>query len=167
MRRGFEDWAELDFPVLMDAVRDQAELCASFEMTYPPLEGGAPRHRRALLGPVAHFLRGSAESGKEDHPFCPCCLLTNTFEAFRPFVEGDGFFAIRLVAVRDQTGAPQADCRVNGQDWETGAQALRDYVTRWSPSAYELRKLYVVLQNVSKREDGATSGPSTATPSAS
>jgi hypothetical protein len=166
IRQGFDDWAQLDFVVLMDTVRDKAEHCTTFEMTYPPQEGMAPLSRRALLGPVVHFVQrtpGAAahkdEPTEEDHPFCACCLLTNTFEAFRPFAEADGFFGIRLVAVRDETGSPQADCRVNGDDWEAGAQALRDYVNRWPQSGYELRKQYVVLQNLPERQFGVTPDP--------
>jgi hypothetical protein len=157
--RGFDDWTQTDFPVLVDAERGKAEHCATFELTYPPREDLAPLNRRALLGPIVHFVSHSSgaapiESGskEEDHSFCPCCLLTNTFEALRPLVEGDGFFGIRLVAVRDETGSPQADCRVNGEDWEVGAQALRDYVNRWPQSGYELRKQYVVLQDIPKRQ---------------
>ena len=52
----------------------------------------------------------------EEHPFCPCCLLTRSFEAFRGFMEGDGFYCLRLFAARDTEGVPQADCRVNGED---------------------------------------------------
>src|SRR5206468_4947721 len=62
------------------------------------------------------------------HPFCPCCLLTRSLEAFRELIEDDGFYGLRLYAMRDEQGIPQADCRVNGDDWEKGAQALRDYV---------------------------------------
>jgi len=160
VRRGFDDWTQLDLLVFMDADRDKAEHCLTFEMTYSPREGMAPLNRRALLGPVAHFVQGSpgaaalkGGSKEEDHPFCPCCLLINTFEAFRPLVEGDGFFGIRLVALRNESGTPQADCRVNGEDWEAGAQALRDYVNRWPQLGYELRKQYVVLQNRPYRQD--------------
>ncbi len=157
--RGFDDWAQGDLVVLMDAERDKAEHCATFEMTFPPRDGMAPLNRRALLGPIAHFVKGppgaaTPEHGSktEDHPFCPCCLLTNTFEAFRSFIEVDGFFGIRLVAVRNETGSPQADCRVNGEDWQLGARALCDYVNRWPQFGYELRKQYVVLQNIPQRQ---------------
>jgi hypothetical protein len=161
--RGFDDWARLDLAVLLDAERDKAEHCLTFEMRYPLRDGMAPLNRRALLGPVAHFvsgavaLHGGSEEG--DHPFCACCLFTNTFEAFRSLVEADKFFGIRLVAVRDQTGSPQADCRVNGEVWEPGARALRNYVARWPQSDYELRKQYVVLQDIPSGKIEATPGP--------
>jgi hypothetical protein len=161
--RGFDDWAQLDLPVLMDAERDKAEHCLTFEMTYPPRESMAPLNRRALLGPVVHFVSGATTldggSKEENHPFCACCLLTNTFEAFRSLIEADKFFGIRMVAVRDQTGSPQADCRVNGEDWEAGARALRNYVVHWPQSEYELRKQYVVLQDIPRGQIGAMPGP--------
>jgi hypothetical protein len=41
----------------------------------------------------------------------------------------------------------QADCRVNGEDWSAGAEALRAYVTRWPDRGFEFRKQYVVIQS--------------------
>ena len=156
IRSGFEQWCQQDLPVLTDIDRDKAENCTILHITYPPRDDAPVRNRRALLGPVAHF-RQPAPPGtmpdvpaEEDHPFCPCCLLTNTFAAFRPFVDADEFFAIRLVAVRN-AGSPQADCRINGHDWEEGRQALCEYASRWPPSRYEMRKQYVVLQSIDAR----------------
>jgi hypothetical protein len=37
---------------------------------------------------------------------------------------------------------------VNGEDWEKGAQALREYAKTWPPAGYEFRKQYVVLQTL-------------------
>jgi hypothetical protein len=84
----------------------------------------------------------------EGHPFCPCCLLTNSFEAFRSLIEDDGFYGLRLFAARGGDDKPMADCRVNGDDWEEGAQALRAYANLWRPAGIEFRKQYVVLQSV-------------------
>jgi hypothetical protein len=158
--RGFEEWAQLDLAVLIDAELDKPKRCTAFEMTFPPRDGAAPLNRRAMLGPVKHFVKAlpgtpavDRTSEEQDHPFCPCCLLTNTFKGFLPFIEADGFFGIQMVAVRDESGSPQADCRVNGQDWEAGKQALREYVDRWPQAGYELRKQYVVLQNIPNRQD--------------
>jgi hypothetical protein len=74
--------------------------------------------------------------------------LTKSFEAFKELMEGSGFYGLRLFAAHDQNGVPQADCRVNGEDWEKGAEALRSYVTTWPGTAYEFRKQYVVLHTV-------------------
>ena len=126
--RGFDQWLQMDFVPLLDALRPKPEACTVLEMALPAKDGRPARVRRAVLGPVAHFRQkppsqGEKESPKE-HPFCPCCLLTKTFEAFRTFLEGDGFYGLRLFAARDAEGTPQADCRVNGEDWEKGAQRV-------------------------------------------
>src|SRR5437016_4486381 len=76
--------------------------------------------RRILLGPPARFGAAPPEAGKSsahEHPYCPCCLTTNCFEAFRPLIEADETFALRLFAARRDDGEPLADCRVNGQDY--------------------------------------------------
>ena len=65
-------------------------------------------------------------------------------------MEGDAFYGLRLYAARDENGEPQADCRINGEDWEPGKEALRDYAGTWTPAGYEFRKQYVVLQTVEK-----------------
>jgi len=71
-------------------------------------------------------------------------------EAFKELIEGSRFYGLRLFAARDEKGVPQADCRVNGEDWEKGAEALRKYVTTWPGIGYEFRKQYVVLHTVEK-----------------
>ena len=90
-------------------------------------------------------------SGQAEHPFCPCCLLTNTFETFEPLIESDRFFAIRLLAMRNGDGSARADCRVNGEDWEAGQQALCDYAGTWPDAGFEVRKQYVVVQTAPAR----------------
>lgn len=72
--------------------------------------------------------------------------------AFKELIEGDGFYGLRLFAARNAEGTPEADCRVNGEDWEIGAQALREYAGTWPSAGYEFRKQYVVLQSIDKRD---------------
>jgi hypothetical protein len=152
---GFEQWAKLDFVPLLEALREKPEQCMTLQMSFPPKGASPELNRRAVLGPVSHiFYRPPAqathESGieKEQHPFCPCCLLTNSFEAFKSHLESDRFCGIRLYAARHGDGVPQADCRVNGEDWEPGKRALRDYVATWPQRGFEVRKQYVVLQTL-------------------
>jgi hypothetical protein len=152
IRCGVEQWAKTDLVALLDALRPKAETCMTMEISFPEAEGKPARFRRAVLSPVTHLqLKPPAQqAGADDeHPFCPCCLLTRSFEAFKGLFENDGFFGIRLFAARDQDGSPQADCRVNGMDWEAGAVALRQYVETWPGEGYEFRKQYVVLHNIS------------------
>jgi hypothetical protein len=52
--------------------------------------------------------------------------------------------------MRDANGDPQADCRVNGDDWDKGTEALRKYVGTWPAAGFEMRKQYVVVQTILK-----------------
>jgi hypothetical protein len=152
---GFNQWVQMDFVVLLDALRSRPQTCMLLELELPVREGRPARKRRAVLGPVSHFQehppQPSAGADPEEHPFCQCCLLTRTFEAFRELLEGEGFHGLRFFAARDADGQPQADCRVNGEDWEPGARALRAYAATWRPAGYEFRKQYVVFQTATDK----------------
>jgi hypothetical protein len=151
---GFDQWLQTDFVTLLEALRPKPESCTALEMEFPAKEGMSGRVRRAVLGPVMHYVQAppsqSGENGPEEHSFCPCCLLTKSFQAFKELMEGDGFYCLRLFAARDVQGIPQADCRVNGEDWAKGAEALREYAKTWPEAGYEFRKQYVVLQSIDK-----------------
>lgn len=150
IRGGFEQWAQGDLVTLQDAAREKPETCMTLLMDFPATNEVPARKRRAVLGPPAHLMLKPPQdpASKSEHPFCPCCLLTNSFEAFKPLLEADGFYAIRLFAARDAEGKPQADCRVNGEDFPSGAEALRNYVLKWPQAGCEFRKQYVTLQTI-------------------
>ena len=149
IREGFDQWVQLDFTVFLDALQDPLEHCHGIEFTFPQTDGPDLR-RRAVLGPVGHAAPFQERPPRdEEHPFCSCCFLTNTYDAFRPLMESDGFYGIRFYAARGQDGAPKADCRVNGEDWEDGKRALLGYVDTWPQAGLELRKQYVVVQTLS------------------
>jgi hypothetical protein len=139
---GFDLWAQVDLVVYQDALRKELGHCTSMEMNWQ--EG---RARRVLFGPVAHRVAHPEIEANEEHPFCPCCLFTNTWDAFRPQIESDAVYGVRLYAARDSQGQVQADCRVDGEDWPAGADALRAYVTQWPDRGFEFRKQYVVIQS--------------------
>src|SRR5215470_17608029 len=160
IRKGFDQWAQVDFPPLIDGLQPKPQACTMLQMEFPAKSGAPARVRRAILGPIMHYMESPSArnedstpaadapaQGDDAHPFCPCCLLTRSFETFRELIEGDGFYGLRLYAMRDAEGAPLADCRVNGDDWEKGAQALRDYVRTWPEAGVEFRKQYVVLHS--------------------
>ncbi len=170
IRKGFDQWAQVDFPPLIDALRPKPQTCTMLEMAFPAKDAAPARVRRAILGPIMHYAASPAAISEDSapatkalapgdagdaHPFCPCCLLTRSFETFRELIEGDGFYGLRLYAMRDAQGTPQADCRVNGDDWEKGAQALRDYVKTWPEAGFEFRKQYVVLHSAAERSSAA------------
>lgn len=149
LAQGFHVWLQTDFVSLMDATREKPGQCTFLEMAFPP-EGDQPKRvRRAILGPVAHYSqRPQPADPNDEHPFCPCCLLTRSFAAFQDLIKGSGTYGIRFFAARDEAGQAQADCRINGEDYEAGAVALREYAATWPKAGYEFRKQYVILRSM-------------------
>lgn len=151
IRKGMDQWAEMDLVTLLEALQPNPTTCTLLKMNFPAKNGHPGRSRRAVLGPVIHWQEkppADADPKNEAHCFCPCCLLTNSFETFKELFDDSAFYGLRLYAARDQDGAALADCRVNGNDWEKGSEVLRDYAKTWPDAGFEIRKQYVVLQNV-------------------
>ena len=153
LTKGFLSWESIDLPVLLDALRPRPEKCSLWEMTFAAKDGVPARARRAVLGNVAYFAAhppqpstgdGDAQ-GEGEHAFCTCCFLTRNYEAFRSHIEGDGCFGIRFYAMRNEDGSPGADCRINGEDYPLGMEALRSYVGTWPGAGFEFRKQYVLV----------------------
>jgi hypothetical protein len=141
VRKGFEDWATYDLPVFRDALREKPEDCLGFELGLRSTPTPTGAKRRILLGPPTYVVARPPEK-EEAHPFCPCCIFRACFEAFREKMEQDAFYGVRFFALRNEAGAAQADCRVNGIDWPAGAAALLDYVRTWPDRGFEYRKQF-------------------------
>ena len=155
LQSGFIGWRDLDLPALRDALRDEPKECTIMDMAFPEEEGRPARRRRIVLGPPGRYVLGPAAGDKapscgEEHSFCPCCLTTRSFDAFKPLMEADETFGVRLYAARTNDGAASANCRINGGDYEAGAEALRAYVGTWAQHdpPLEYRKQYVVYQTL-------------------
>jgi hypothetical protein len=157
-RDGFDNWAQMDFATLLEATRTKPKQCMAMEMKFPAEGDTPPRVRRIVFGPVMHFrsnppAEAAAKDEGSDHDFCPCCLFVQSLDAFKPLVDKDGFFGVRLYAMRDENGEAGADCRINGEDFEDGKAALRAYVARWPQAGVEFRKQYVVVQTIDDKGD--------------
>jgi hypothetical protein len=167
-RSGFDQWSQMDFVTLLDSLREKPTSCTSLRLEYPTLDGTPGILRRAVLGPFVHFEEVPRLSDREvpsrnetasegavcnGDGFCPCCLLTRSFEAFKKHIESDRFYGVRLYAGRNREGVPMADCRVNGEDWEEGAAALRRYALTWPEAGFEFRKQYFVLQSLQRTSE--------------
>lgn len=164
VRKGFESWADVDFPVLLDARLARPETCTLWVMELPAGDGRPARTRRAILGGVSFYPEraprtppadspaDSAASCSGDDDFCPCCFLTRNAEAFRPLIEADGPAGIRFYAVRRADGTIGADCRINGEDFEQGIAALRSYAATWPGSGFAFRKQYVFLHTLTAQD---------------
>ena len=118
IRKGFDQWLQTDFVTLLDMLRRTPRTCTSLKLDFAKKDGQPAYSRRGVLGPEAHFVQnpqvhaargqGGRDGEKESHLFCPCCLLTNSFNVFKEKLQGDEVFALRLFAARNETGSPMS-----------------------------------------------------------
>lgn len=150
LQYGFEQFTDLDLPVLrVAAARDHTGMMA-MELSFS--SGGPTGKRRILLGPTGHMVEHENSPAAEEigpdgapHAFCPCCLTTRSLAALEPLLRRPDAVGLRLLASRAEAGV-SADCRVNGEDFEPGVAALRDYATGWPGRGFEMRKQFVLMQ---------------------
>jgi hypothetical protein len=146
--KGFRSWAQTDLATLVDSICDEGASSLVMEIPQDP-----DLQRKVFMGPYVHHVTvvpAAEECGDQRHEFCPCCLFTNSIEAFREHLADQAFFGIRLYACRDDDGMLAADCRVNGEDFPAGAELLKKYAATWPPRGLEFRKQYVVIRNAGK-----------------
>ncbi|MFZ6846861.1 DUF6348 family protein [Undibacterium sp. RuRC25W] len=157
---GFKQWANMDLPVLQDATRDMPLHCTVIEMNTAADEVTATaNYRQVILGPVAHLASLPAPKKKDDHPFCPCCLFTESMNAFHDVLQRDQFLGVRLFASRDSQGVSAADCRINGEDFPAAIEPLVKYVEQWPQRGLEFRKQFIVIRSVSRSLETANKLP--------
>ncbi len=144
--KGFKSWADLDLPVFLDAQRARPATCMVMEMK-PGVESKSvlPPDRRVIFGPTLQMAQ-NPEVIAGEHDFCPCCLFTNSIDAFDDLLRDGNFYGVRLFVSRENTGLIKADCRVNGVDRPEGTAALKRYARTWPDRGFEYRKQYVCIQ---------------------
>jgi len=161
---GFTQWVNMDLLALLDATRDVPLNCTVIEMNTAADDVTATaKFRQVILGPVAHLASNPAPKKKEEHPFCPCCLFTESMSAFHDLLQSDQFIGVRLFASRDNQGIAAADCRVNGEDFPGAIEHLVHYANTWPQRGLEFRKQYIVIRSVSRSLDTASKLPMPAT----
>ena len=146
IQSGFESWWQGDYPVLADAISEEPSSCHFLEMS---TEGNPGMCRRVILGPPAHYFSQEIPN-EEEHPFCPCCLVTNSFEGFQTLFESEETCAMRLFVCRNDEGIVEADCRVNGEDWDEGRDSLVKYGETWPDRGFEFRKQYCLFKTITR-----------------
>lgn len=153
LRRGFENWYMLDFVVLLDALRETPQHCKTMSWSAgeakDPSTGAplSPCSYRVLFGPIHHFLGDPSRLAEgEDPGFCPCCLFTQSMEAFRPLLSQGRLIPTRLFVSRQADGEIAADCRINGEDYAPVRDALARWAGEWTDRGLEWRKQYVIAQ---------------------
>ncbi len=152
LRNGFRLWCQLDLVVLIDALRDTPETCRymswdASDVAKPMPDGGErpPHNYRVLFGPIQHFLADPGRLAPDEDPgFCPCCLFTQSFNAFLPLLREGGLIPARLFVARDANGEATADCRINGEEYPPVQKSLKHWVEKWQDRGFEWRKQYVL-----------------------
>ena len=147
MAEGFRAWAQTDLVALLDATREVPKDCTVIEMSVVEAADGIKRFRQIILGPISHLATLSAPKKKEVHPFCPCCLFTESTAAFHDLLQTDQFLGVRLFVSRDTEGRLAVDCRVNGEDFVPAIDLLTAYASKWPERGLEFRKQYVVIRS--------------------
>ena len=136
---GFSKWVELDLITILDALNGTHNLT-----NYSINTKDGERKRLMTFGAVSHYT--DIESNEdEEHAFCPCCLFTNSVDAFKELLNDDAIFGIRFFVSRDKKGQISVDCRVNGLDFDLAKPLLMDYAQKWSDRGFEFRKQYVFI----------------------
>ncbi|QIL83064.1 hypothetical protein G7047_26325 [Diaphorobacter sp. HDW4A] len=146
LSKGFASWASMDLVTLIDACQTTPQSCSALEIAYGSSAGGEVYRRQVLLGPMEHYQQ-HAPRWSEDHEFCPCCLFTNSMQAFSRLLQSHDILGVRLYASRDPDGQCEADCRVNGHDFAAAVPLLCAYANLWPEAGMEYRKQYVVIRN--------------------
>ncbi|MBI1772398.1 MAG: hypothetical protein HYR68_08660 [Burkholderiales bacterium] len=146
MLEGLHTWVKMDLLALLDATREQPLHCTVIEMNTSAEAENSSSFRQVILGPVAHLASQPASKKKEEHAFCPCCLFTESMPAFHDLLQTSDFLGIRLFASRDNEGKLSADCRVNGEDFVSAVEYLKQYAEKWPQRGLEFRKQYVVVR---------------------
>lgn len=156
---GFRAWTQMDLIALTDATRETPIDCTVIEMSVVAGTDadGLAGFRQVVLGPVAHLATLAAPEPKEEHPFCPCCLFTESTAAFHDLLQSDQFLGVRLFVSRDSQGKLAVDCRVNGENFAAAQEVLTAYASGWPERGLEFRKQYLVMRSV-KRNAQSGSG---------
>jgi hypothetical protein len=149
---GFRAWTQMDLVVLTDATRDTPLDCTVIEMSVVAgaEADGKSLYRQVLLGPVAHLATLPA-SEAELHPFCPCCLFTESTAALHDLLQSQEFLGLRMFVSRDNQGKLAVDCRVNGEDFDGVQQSLTQYAGNWPQRGLEFRKQYLVMRSIRRK----------------
>jgi hypothetical protein len=148
VQKGFVGWINTDLPVFIAAAQEKFETCNTLQFEFPAETATTTKRRQVVLGPPMHLGARNTAGADDEHSFCPCCLFTNSLDAFHDHLQGNEFCGIRLYAARDKDGIAQADCRVNGLDWAPGAAALLKYIATWPDRGLEYRKQFVAIRTL-------------------
>lgn len=155
----FETWADLDWLTLCDCLKFEKSEFMSMRID---LNKEKTQARHIFYGSVLSYPNIDVEEAKSKgidvdpyiDEFCPCCLFTNSMEAFdKQIKDTSQNYAIRLFAMKNPDGEVDADCRINGEEYPQAENYLKKYAKTWKDcDIMKMRKQYVIIRNVVDRK---------------
>ncbi|WP_304333940.1 DUF6348 family protein [Conchiformibius steedae] len=150
---GFDIWLKTDWETLSDAAHPhQAQ---HLHLALDDQDSGLKR--LVLMGSVGFYPPvpetdtpsppTTDQTGEAHDEFCECCLFTQSLSAFAPLIQSSDNYAIRIFVSRNADGLIEADCRVNGEDWQEATEALCNYAKTWTGEHTTFRKQYIIIRN--------------------
>lgn len=156
----FETWVNLDWRTLCDCLKFEKSEFMSMRID---LNKEKTQAKHVFYGPVLSYPNIDVEDAKAKgidvdpyiDEFCPCCLFTNSMEAFvKQIKDTNQNYAIRLFAMKDPNGEVDADCRINGEEYPQAEEYLKKYAKTWKDcDIIKMRKQYVIIKNVEDRKN--------------
>ena len=147
----FKTWVDLDWETLADCLNLKNSKYMSVEIELKDVV------KHIFYGSVLSYPNVDAEKlkakGIDPDPyideFCPCCLFTNSMEAFDDQIKDtEKNYAVRLFAMKDVNGEIKADCRINGEEYPQAEEYLKKYASTWKDcDIIKFRKQYVIIRN--------------------
>ena len=147
----FKTWVDLDWETLADCLNLKNSKYMSVEIELKDVV------KHIFYGSVLSYPNVDAEKlkakGIDPDPyideFCPCCLFTNSMEAFDDQIKDtEKNYAVRLFAMKNANGEIKADCRINGEEYPQAEEYLKKYASTWKDcDIIKFRKQYVIIRN--------------------
>ena len=147
----FNTWVDLDWETLDDCLKLKNSKYMSMEIELEDVV------KHVFYGPVLSYPNVDVEKlkvkGIDPDPyideFCPCCLFTNSMEAFDAQIKDtEKNYAVRLFATKNVNGEVEADCRINGEEYPQAEEYLKKYASTWKEcDIIKIRKQYIIIRN--------------------
>ena len=147
----FKTWVDLDWETLADCLNLKNSKYMSVEIELKDVV------KHIFYGSVLSYPNVDAEKlkakGIDPDPyideFCPCCLFTNSMEAFDDQIKDtEKNYAVRLFAMKNANGEIKADCRINGEEYPQAEEYLKKYASTWKDcDIVKFRKQYIIIRN--------------------
>lgn len=144
----FERWIDSDFPVIHDFLADhKLENGHTSEVKIASNSGetGEQISWKGIIGPLLIFKGGEVVYDQENRNE----IIKPLFEAITgDFLGRRGMYPIRCFMSKNSDQQIEVDCRVNGEEWKRGYDALVECCQRWEVQDYLFWKQYLLIYSL-------------------